>query len=227
MSHFNTYTNDLTTTPEQSDIPGLSLHNTKIKGLHRWPGSLQQSLAVPQEYCHNWARTVNLSKTRVLLFQKKSRCQQNKSVYLWRTKPSHIAWEYTTEYIHSVSCGIDPCFCAFCCGYADVSGGSHMKVDDVAFMDSHCAWDYSLAAYVVCPPLLHGFALVLCCGVCRGSCRSLLTSHVASSSIADLHSGCIIYQTPRLRSFLPLLVRQANLFSGLDPASELSSSIQL
>ncbi len=39
---------------------------------------LQHSLALLEQYCEEWALTVNLDKTRVMVFQKKARSQGNR-----------------------------------------------------------------------------------------------------------------------------------------------------
>ena len=66
---------------------GLLLHDTEVKFLlyaddlvllSSTEKGLQQNLALVEDFCQNWTLTVNLKKTKIMIFQKKSRCQENK-----------------------------------------------------------------------------------------------------------------------------------------------------
>lgn len=39
---------------------------------------LQQNINILEQYCHNWALAVNFQKTKIMIFQKKTRCQKHK-----------------------------------------------------------------------------------------------------------------------------------------------------
>ncbi|XP_048031523.1 trichohyalin [Megalobrama amblycephala] len=52
--------------------------------LSRTPEGLQQSLSLLEQYCHEWSLTVNLDKTRVMVFQKKARSQANKHQFTYK-----------------------------------------------------------------------------------------------------------------------------------------------
>ncbi len=65
-------------------IQGLTLHDTEIKCLlyaddlvllSLTEEGLQDSLNLLEDFCQSWALTVNLQKTRVMMFQKRSRSQ--------------------------------------------------------------------------------------------------------------------------------------------------------
>ena len=83
---FNIYINELAVMLEQSASPGLTLHDTEVKFLlyaddlvllSPTEQGLQQSLSLIEQYCQRWALTVNLEKTRVMVFQRKARSQGN------------------------------------------------------------------------------------------------------------------------------------------------------
>ena len=42
---------------------------------------LQRSLALVEKHCQTWALTVNLAKTKIIIFQRRSRCQGNKYIF--------------------------------------------------------------------------------------------------------------------------------------------------
>lgn len=78
---------DLAVELEQSSGPGLALQDKTLKFLlyaddlvllSPTPQGLQQHLNLLEEYCQNWALTVNLKKTNIMIFQKKPRCQEHK-----------------------------------------------------------------------------------------------------------------------------------------------------
>uniref|UniRef100_A0A9J7YWS7 ribonuclease H n=1 Tax=Cyprinus carpio carpio TaxID=630221 RepID=A0A9J7YWS7_CYPCA len=85
---FNIYINELAEALERSgSIPGLALHDSEVKCLlyaddlvllSPTAEGLQHSLALLEQYCEEWALTVNLDKTRVMVFQKKARSQGNR-----------------------------------------------------------------------------------------------------------------------------------------------------
>ncbi len=81
---FNIYINQLANILEHAPIQGLALHDTEIKCLlyaddlvllSPTEEGLQDSLNLLEDYCQTWALTVNLQKTRVMMFQKRSRSQ--------------------------------------------------------------------------------------------------------------------------------------------------------
>ena len=81
---FNIYINELATILEKSSIPGVSLHNHEVKCLlfaddlvllSPTADGLQQSLDLLEHYCQTWALTVNPTKTKIMIFQKRSRSQ--------------------------------------------------------------------------------------------------------------------------------------------------------
>ncbi len=91
---FNIYINELAEALDRSgSIPGLALHDSEVKCLlyaddlvllSPTAEGLQHSLALLEQYCEEWALTVNLDKTRVMVFQKKARSQGNIPVHLQR-----------------------------------------------------------------------------------------------------------------------------------------------
>ena len=90
---FNIYINDLASALESSTVPGLTLQGSEVRCLlyvddlvllSRTPEGLQQSLSLLEQYCHDWALTVNLDKTRVMVFQKKARSQGHKHQFLYK-----------------------------------------------------------------------------------------------------------------------------------------------
>ncbi|KAL0202035.1 hypothetical protein M9458_000053, partial [Cirrhinus mrigala] len=69
---FNIYINELAEALDHSDgIPGLALHDSEVKCL-LYADDLVLLLALLEQYCEEWALTVNLDKTRVMVFQKKA-----------------------------------------------------------------------------------------------------------------------------------------------------------
>ncbi len=82
---FNIYINELAEALDRSgNIPGITLHDSEVKCLlyvddlvlmSPTAEGLQHSLALLEQYCEEWALTVNLDKTRVMVFQKKARSQ--------------------------------------------------------------------------------------------------------------------------------------------------------
>ncbi len=88
---FNIYINELAEALDRSgSIPGLALHDSEVKCLlyaddlvllSPTAEGLQHSLALLEQYCEEWALTVNLDKTRVMVFQKKARSQGNQFTY--------------------------------------------------------------------------------------------------------------------------------------------------
>lgn len=82
---FNLYINELAMQLEQCTAPGLTLLDKEVKCLlyaddlvllSPTPEGLQQQLNLLESYCQNWALTVNLKKTNIMVFQKKPRCQE-------------------------------------------------------------------------------------------------------------------------------------------------------
>ena len=84
------YINELAVQLEQSATPGLNLQNTEVKFLlfaddlmllSPSEQGLQQHLDLLAKFCQNWALTVNQTKTKIMIFQKKPRCQKNKYMF--------------------------------------------------------------------------------------------------------------------------------------------------
>ncbi len=82
---FNIYINQLANILERAPIQGLTLHDTEIKCLlyaddlvllSPTEEGLQDSLNLLEDFCQSWALTVNLQRTRVMMFQKRSRSQR-------------------------------------------------------------------------------------------------------------------------------------------------------
>ncbi len=81
---FNIYINQLANILEHAPIQGLTLQTVEIKCLlyadnlvllSPTEEGLQDSLNLLEDFCQSWALTVNLQKTRVMMFQKRSRSQ--------------------------------------------------------------------------------------------------------------------------------------------------------
>ncbi len=81
---FNIYINELALSLERSAAPGLTLHDSPIRCLlyaddlvllSPTQHGLQQNLDLLEQYCQTWALTVNLKKTNIMIFQKRSRSQ--------------------------------------------------------------------------------------------------------------------------------------------------------
>lgn len=84
---FNIYINELADMLDQSPAPGLTLFDTEVKYLlyaddlvllSPTKEGLQQNINILEQYCHNWALAVNFQKTKIMIFQKKPRCQKHK-----------------------------------------------------------------------------------------------------------------------------------------------------
>ena len=102
---FNIYINELASILENSSAPGLSLLDQEVKCLlfaddlvllSPTPQGLQQSLDLLELYCQNWALTINLQKTKVMIFQKRFRSQDVMPKFSLGT--NHI--EYCTHYTY-------------------------------------------------------------------------------------------------------------------------------
>ena len=86
---------------EQSAAPGLTLLESEIKSLlfaddlmllSTAKECLQQHIDLLCSFCQTWELTVNLSKTKIMVFQKRYSCQDHKhkfhldTVAIWHTK---------------------------------------------------------------------------------------------------------------------------------------------
>ena len=87
---FNMYINDLAVLLERSATPGLTLNHTDVKFLlyaddlvllSPTEKGLQQHLDLLEQYCQNWALTVNPHKSKVMIFQKKAGSQESRYVF--------------------------------------------------------------------------------------------------------------------------------------------------
>ncbi len=87
---FNIYINELALSLERSAAPGLTLHDSQIRCLlyaddlvllSPTKHGLQQNLDLLEQYCQSWALTVNLKKTNIMIFQKRSRSQGTEHIF--------------------------------------------------------------------------------------------------------------------------------------------------
>ena len=90
---------------EQFAAPGLTLLETEVKRLlfaddlvllSPTKEGLQQHLDHLHRFGHTWALTVNFSKTKIMVFQKRSSCQDHKyKFYLETAALDHKKTIYT------------------------------------------------------------------------------------------------------------------------------------
>lgn len=101
---FNIYINELATTLEKSSVPGVSLHNKEVKCLlfaddlvllSPTAQGLQQSLDLLEHYCQTWALTVNPKKTKIMIFQKRSKTQDIQPKFTIGTQQVEYCTNYT------------------------------------------------------------------------------------------------------------------------------------
>uniref|UniRef100_A0A671W6R3 ribonuclease H n=1 Tax=Sparus aurata TaxID=8175 RepID=A0A671W6R3_SPAAU len=101
---FNIYINELATTLEKSSVPGVSLHNEEVKCLlfaddlvllSPTAQGLQQSLDLLEHYCQTWALTVNPKKTKIMIFQKRSKTQDIQPKFKIGTQQVEYCTNYT------------------------------------------------------------------------------------------------------------------------------------
>ena len=102
----NIYINELARAIEQSAAPGLILLESEVKCLLsaeyldlRSPTKedLQQHLDLLHRVSQIWALTVNLSKTKVMVLQKRSSCQ----VHKYKLNLDTVALEHRKKTIHT------------------------------------------------------------------------------------------------------------------------------
>jgi hypothetical protein len=81
---FNIYINELARVLEQSAALSLTLLGSQVKCrlfaddlVLLSKEGLQQHLDFLHRFCQTWALTVNLSKTKIMIFQKRSSCQDH------------------------------------------------------------------------------------------------------------------------------------------------------
>lgn len=96
---FNIYINDLAKTLEQSSVPDIKLHDTEVKCLlyadnlvliSPTKEGLQQHLDHLNRFCQTWVMMVNLKKTNIMIFQKRSGYQgHNYKFYLNTVELEH------------------------------------------------------------------------------------------------------------------------------------------
>ena len=100
---FNIYINELATILEKSTAPGLTLHDSEIKSLlyaddlvllSPTEQGLQQNLDLLEQYCQTWALAVNMKKTKMMIFQKRSRSQGKTHIFRLGTHKL----DYCTDY---------------------------------------------------------------------------------------------------------------------------------
>ena len=99
---FNIYINKLTRALEQSAAPGLTLAESEVKCLLFADGlvllsptkqGLQQPLDLLHKFCQTWALSVNLRKTKRMVFQMSS-CQDHK----YKFHLDSVALEHTKKW---------------------------------------------------------------------------------------------------------------------------------
>ena len=88
---FNIYINELTRALEQSAAPGLTLLESEVNCL-----LFADDLDLLQRFCQTWALAVNLSKTKIMVFQKRSSHQDHKYKFHLDT----VALEHTKNYTY-------------------------------------------------------------------------------------------------------------------------------
>lgn len=102
---FNIYINELARALEQSAAPGISLADTEVKCLlfaddlvllSPTKEGLQQHLDLLHQFSQTWALTVNLTKTKIMIFQKRSSPQNHNYKFFLDT----IALEHTKNYTY-------------------------------------------------------------------------------------------------------------------------------
>ena len=88
---FNIYINQLAKTLDESSAPGLILNNAEIKCLlyaddlvllSNSKEGLQQLIDLLQEFCQTWALKVNMKKTKIMVFQKRSHGEGNEPQFM-------------------------------------------------------------------------------------------------------------------------------------------------
>ncbi len=95
---FNIYINQLANILERAPIQGLTLHDTEIKCLLYTDDLVLlspteeglQDRNLLEDFCQSWALTVNLQKTRVMMFQKRSRSQGPAHIHTEPSRPQNI-----------------------------------------------------------------------------------------------------------------------------------------
>ncbi len=87
---FNIYINELALNLERSAAPSLTLHDSQIRCLlyaydlvlpSPSQHGLQQNLNLLDQYCQTWPLRVNLKKTNIMIFQKRSRSQGTQHIF--------------------------------------------------------------------------------------------------------------------------------------------------
>ena len=102
---FNININKLARALEQSAAPGLTLLESEVKCLlfaddlmllSPTKEGLQQHLDLMHRFCQTWALTINLSKTKIMVFQKRSSHQDHK----YKLHLDTVALEHTKNYTY-------------------------------------------------------------------------------------------------------------------------------
>ena len=105
---FNIYINEMARVLEQSAAPSLTLLESEVKCLlfaddlvllSPTKEGLQQHLDILHRFCQTWALTVNLIKTKIMVFQKRSSRQDHKYKFHLDT----IVLEHTKKTIHTLA----------------------------------------------------------------------------------------------------------------------------
>ncbi len=114
LTLFNIYIDDLAKSLEESDIPGLTLSDTQVKCLlfaddlillAPSKEALQKQLDHLQKFCQTWALTVNPEKTRVMVFQKRPKCQKDQHRFLLDSTHIQLTHSYTYLGLNITSTG--------------------------------------------------------------------------------------------------------------------------
>lgn len=101
---FNIYINELAKTLEQSTAPGIPLVDTEVKCLlfaddlvllSPTKEGLQQHLDLLHKFSQTWALTVNRTKTKIMIFQKRPSLQHHKHKFLLDTSAIDHTKNYT------------------------------------------------------------------------------------------------------------------------------------
>lgn len=102
---FNIYINELAKALNNSTAPGPTLTESEVKCLlfaddlvilSKTKEGLQQLLDVVETFSHTWALKINLAKTKIMIFQNRSRCRENKYIF----RAGNQVLQHTQEYTY-------------------------------------------------------------------------------------------------------------------------------
>ncbi len=101
---FNIYINELAKELNNSTAPGPTLAESEIKCLlfaddlvilSKTKEGLQQLLDIIETFSQTWALKMNLTKTKIMIFQKRPRCKENKHTFRAGQQVLQHTHEYT------------------------------------------------------------------------------------------------------------------------------------